>query len=142
MHKIAHLGDEMRQEVVHILYDYRVSELEDNLVGALQDVAALLVSASRGASKRFSSETRRFRENCFNRLLALHVRKDEAVNDGTRLIRRIRSDWFDARNIANLHTELQMDLDVKRFINGLTPIEAEAQTFLAPDSDTEEEEGE
>lgn len=128
----------LRQEVVHVLYDYRVDELEDKIAGALDDVAKLLVSASRGVSKRFSCAGQRFRENSFNRLFALHIRRDEAANMGCRLIERIRSNWFDVKRIHELHTELDVDLEVDKFIRELGSINAEASTFLAPESDDEE----
>lgn len=123
---------------MHVLYDYRVDELEEKVSNALDDLAKLLVSASRGASKRFASEGKRFRENCFNRLLALHVRKEEAENSAYRLIRRIRSDWFDAKRIKDLHGELEIDRDVDRFIRCLGAIEAEACTYVSPESDVDD----
>ena len=127
---IAQLSNDMRREVVDMLYEHRIDLLEEKLADALEDIKDKLVQASEGVSLKFSDGTRRFRENAFNRLRAMHERKEAADEKAYDLIKSMRETQFDPANIVNLHRELEIDKDVERFINDLKPIETEAKSYI------------
>lgn len=130
MKVIARLDDDDRQEVANILYDYRVDELEDTVDRRIRALGCLLADAASGASKRFSSSPRRFRENCWNRIQHLHFRRDEVYQTGVDLIRRIRDEWFDVKRIGELHGQLKIDEEVRKHIRTVQSIEEEAEHYI------------
>ncbi|KLO12959.1 hypothetical protein SCHPADRAFT_940831 [Schizopora paradoxa] len=134
---IAELSAHMKQEVAHVLYERRCKDLETKLEAGMEEVAEILAGASRGVSKRFSYENRRFRDNAFDRLRALHVLKDEIDAKGVRLTQKINDVFFKASDIATLHTRREMDEELDKLLEELIPLIAEATTYLDPKSTDE-----
>ncbi|KLO04260.1 hypothetical protein SCHPADRAFT_947840 [Schizopora paradoxa] len=135
LEKIAQLCPGMQQEMMSILYEHRVDLLEERSARALDELGDVLAQACEGVSRRFPDATKRFRENAFNRLRALHERKESAVSKAYDTIQKMRETEFDLANIANFHRELPIDKDVDRLIANLRPIETEARSYMMDAAD-------
>ncbi|KLO12123.1 hypothetical protein SCHPADRAFT_941459 [Schizopora paradoxa] len=144
--KVAWLSDDLRQEVTDILVRRRIDEWEVRINEHLQLAKASLIEASLGAANRFEDECLRFQEDCFSRIGALFFRLKDYRKHGKLIIRQMRRETFDVKDISTFHTRWVADRDVDTCVDGLVEIKEEASEFVTPategDSGSEDEEEE